>query len=49
MAATRFELLPIMGLQDTARDLPHGALVTVTCSPRHGLECRHSVTAGHEM
>lgn len=38
MTATRFELLPIPGLQDTARDLPHGALVTVTCSPRHGLE-----------
>lgn len=49
MTATRFELLPITGRQETPRDLPHGARVTVTCSPRHGLECRHSVTAGQEM
>lgn len=36
--ATRFELLPITGMQKAAQQLPVGALVTVTCSPRHGLE-----------
>jgi len=36
--ATRFELLPIVGMQDAALTLPEGAVVTVTCSPRHGLE-----------
>lgn len=36
--AVRFELLPIAGMQDAARALPEGAVVTVTCSPRHGLE-----------
>ncbi|SFU87217.1 methylenetetrahydrofolate reductase [Halomonas korlensis] len=38
MTTARFELLPIAGLQEAARALPHGAVVTVTCSPRHGLE-----------
>ncbi|MCE9664457.1 methylenetetrahydrofolate reductase [Halomonas sp. M5N1S17] len=36
--ATRFELLPIRGMQEAAGALPEGAVVTVTCSPRHGLE-----------
>ncbi|QTF93997.1 methylenetetrahydrofolate reductase [Halomonas sp. BM-2019] len=36
--ATRFELLPIRGMQEAAAALPAGAVVTVTCSPRHGLE-----------
>lgn len=36
--AIRFELLPITGLREAARELPEGAVVTVTCSPRHGLE-----------
>ncbi|MFP4262833.1 MAG: methylenetetrahydrofolate reductase [Halomonas sp.] len=36
--AIRFELLPIGGMQEAARALPHGAVVTVTCSPRHGLD-----------
>ncbi|ALM54028.1 methylenetetrahydrofolate reductase [Halomonas huangheensis] len=36
--AIRFELLPISGLREAARELPEGAVVTVTCSPRHGLE-----------
>jgi methylenetetrahydrofolate reductase (NADPH) len=36
--ATRFELLPIRGMQEAAAALPEGAVVTVTCSPRHGLE-----------
>lgn len=34
----RYELLPIAGMQEAARALPEGAVVTVTCSPRHGLE-----------
>jgi methylenetetrahydrofolate reductase (NADPH) len=38
MTATRFELLPIAGMQEAASALPPGAVVTVTCSPRHGLE-----------
>lgn len=36
--ATRYELLPIHGMQQAAEALPAGAVVTVTCSPRHGLE-----------
>ncbi|MDN3522434.1 methylenetetrahydrofolate reductase [Halomonas ramblicola] len=36
--ATRYELLPIAGMQEAAGALPEGAVVTVTCSPRHGLE-----------
>ncbi|WP_280546628.1 methylenetetrahydrofolate reductase [Halomonas sp. 11-S5] len=36
--ASRYELLPITGLQEAARALPYGAVVTVTCSPRRGLE-----------
>lgn len=36
--ATRYELLPIHGMQEAALALPAGAVVTVTCSPRHGLE-----------
>lgn len=37
-SAIRYELLPIAGMQEAARELPHGAVVTVTCSPRHGVE-----------
>lgn len=36
--APRFELLPIAGMREAARALPEGAVVSVTCSPRHGLE-----------
>jgi methylenetetrahydrofolate reductase (NADPH) len=38
MPSTRFELLPIAGMQEAASALPEGGMVTVTCSPRHGLE-----------
>ncbi|MFY0990865.1 methylenetetrahydrofolate reductase [Halomonas sp. C05BenzN] len=38
LAAPRYELLPIKGMPEAARELPPGAVVTVTCSPRHGLE-----------
>lgn len=38
MMSNRFELMPITGMQEAALALPAGATVTVTCSPRHGLE-----------
>lgn len=34
----RYELMPFTGMQAAARCLPTGSMVTVTCSPRHGLE-----------
>ncbi|TFH88024.1 methylenetetrahydrofolate reductase [Billgrantia azerbaijanica] len=38
VADPRYELMPLAGLQAAARCLQAGAVVTVTCSPRHGLE-----------
>lgn len=38
LAAPRLELLPIKGVHERASALPAGATVTVTCSPRHGIE-----------
>ena len=38
LAAPRYELLPLKGMQAAARQLPAGAVVTMTCSPRHGVE-----------
>lgn len=38
MMSIRFELMPLVGMQEAALSLPAGATVTVTCSPRHGLE-----------
>jgi len=38
LAAPRFELVPLRGMRELAGALPAGATVTVTCSPRHGLE-----------
>ncbi|WP_163560795.1 methylenetetrahydrofolate reductase [Halomonas sp. NO4] len=38
VAVPRFELLPFAGMEAAAASLPRGAVVTVTCSPRHGLE-----------
>lgn len=37
LANPRFELLPLKELQEAARRLPAGSRVTVTCSPRHGI------------
>ncbi|SDL85388.1 methylenetetrahydrofolate reductase (NADPH) [Franzmannia pantelleriensis] len=37
LASPRYELLPLADLQQAADALPAGAVVTVTCSPRHGL------------
>lgn len=36
--APRFEILPLAGVLDRTKELPPGATVTVTSSPRHGLE-----------
>lgn len=38
LAAPRYELIPLRGMREQAQALPHGATVTVTCSPRHGIE-----------
>ena len=38
LAAARFELIPIGGMLDAADQLPAAATVSVTCSPRHGIE-----------
>jgi methylenetetrahydrofolate reductase (NADPH) len=34
----RFELVPLRGVEEEAGHLPAGATVTVTCSPRRGIE-----------
>lgn len=38
IARPRFEIIPIEGVIEQARHLPHGARVTVTCSPALGVE-----------
>ncbi len=38
LARARFEVVPIGGLDQQVRWLPAGATVTVTCSPRRGIE-----------
>ncbi|GAB2710895.1 methylenetetrahydrofolate reductase [Halomonas garicola] len=38
LADPRFELLPLSEMREAARRLPTGARVTVTCSPRHGID-----------
>lgn len=38
LAHPRFELMPLEGAEKQAAHLPGGAKVTVTCSPRRGLE-----------
>ena len=38
LAAPRFELVPLRGAEEEAANLPTGATVTVTCSPRKGIE-----------
>lgn len=37
-ARTRFEVIPIAGVDEQAARLPLGAVVTVTCSPARGME-----------
>uniref|UniRef100_UPI0035676F33 methylenetetrahydrofolate reductase n=1 Tax=Halomonas sp. TaxID=1486246 RepID=UPI0035676F33 len=38
LASPRYELLPLGNMREAARLLPAGARVTVTCSPRHGID-----------
>lgn len=38
LSRARFEVVPIRGAEDQVRFLPPGATVTVTCSPRRGIE-----------
>ncbi|MFV8835751.1 methylenetetrahydrofolate reductase [Aquisalimonas sp.] len=38
LAAPRYELIPLAGVMEQARHLPRDATVTVTCSPRHGID-----------
>lgn len=38
LAAPRYELIPIRGMLEEAERLPAGATITVTCSPKHGIE-----------
>lgn len=38
LAHPRFEVIPIKGAEEQAGHLPHGAKVTVTCSPARGIE-----------
>ncbi|MCP1673234.1 methylenetetrahydrofolate reductase (NADPH) [Natronocella acetinitrilica] len=47
LAAPRYEVLPVSGVVDRCRALPSGATVTVTCSPRHGIE--HTLETAVEL
>lgn len=38
LAAPRFEVMPVRSVEDEVAALPSGATVTVTCSPRHGID-----------
>jgi methylenetetrahydrofolate reductase (NADPH) len=38
LAAPRFELLPLRGIEAEVATLPAGATVSITCSPRHGID-----------
>ncbi|HEY1330774.1 MAG TPA: methylenetetrahydrofolate reductase [Actinomycetota bacterium] len=38
LARPRFELIPMRGVEEQLRFLPPGATVTVTCSPRKGID-----------
>ena len=38
LAAPRYELIPIRGMLEEAERLPQGATITVTCSPKHGID-----------
>ncbi|MBX5467048.1 MAG: methylenetetrahydrofolate reductase [Firmicutes bacterium] len=36
--AMRYEVIPMKGIDEQVQCLPKGAVVTVTCSPRHGID-----------
>ena len=38
LAHPRFEVVPLLGVEEQARYLPRGAKVTVTCSPARGID-----------
>lgn len=38
LAAPRYELIPLKGVMEQALSLPPGSTVTVTCSPKHGID-----------
>jgi methylenetetrahydrofolate reductase (NADPH) len=38
LAHPRFEVVPLLGVEEQARYLPRGAKVTVTCSPTRGID-----------
>ncbi|SEP06884.1 methylenetetrahydrofolate reductase [Aquisalimonas asiatica] len=38
LASPRYELIPLTGVMEQASHLPRGATVTVTCSPKHGID-----------
>jgi methylenetetrahydrofolate reductase (NADPH) len=42
----RFELVPLRGVEEEADHLPAGATVTVTCSPRKGIEATVELARG---
>jgi methylenetetrahydrofolate reductase (NADPH) len=51
---TRYELVPMRGVEDAVADLPCGALVSVTCSPVRGLPATldlaaRLIDAGHDV
>ncbi|HJW74652.1 MAG TPA: methylenetetrahydrofolate reductase [Thermoleophilia bacterium] len=54
LEAPRFEVIPAPGIEEKASVLGQGATVTVTCSPRHGIDrtlevSERLVTLGHHV
>ena len=45
LQAPRYEVIPVHGIEDKVGALPLGAIVTVTASPRHGIERTIDVSA----
>ena len=45
LEAPRYEVIPVSGIEEKVAELPAGAIVTVTASPRHGIERTIDVSA----
>jgi len=45
LEAPRYEVIPVIGIEEKVAVLPFGATVTVTASPRHGIERTIDVSA----
>ena len=45
LEAPRYEVIPVSGIEEKVAALPRGATVTVTASPRHGIERTIDVSA----